>query len=103
MLDHDGRRLGTRGSHYWKERMTEVDLSEDGVCVDDVYIAELDDDVDDCVDAEDAVLYGLCDEETGEPDSHALEVSVVGSPVVTDDARRSGPAEQDHQSQGGPG
>ena len=77
---------------------TTVDLSHDGVCMGDVYIAEGDDDVDDCDDAEDNMLCGLCDEDNSEPDSHALGVSVVGSPLFTDDDRRSGPAEQDPQS-----
>ena len=82
--------------------MAAVDLSDAGVCKDDVYSAEGDDDVDDCVDTENAVSCGLCDGETSDPDSHAFEVSVVGPPLFTDDDRRSGPAEQDHQSQGGP-
>ena len=103
LLDRDGCRSRMWGSNCWKEWMAVVDLSEDGVCLDDVYIAEVDVDVDDGVDAERVILCEPCDEETSEPDNHALEVSVAGSALFTDGDRRLGHAEQDHQSWGCPG
>ena len=118
-LERDGCRSTTWGSNYWKEWLNSVDFNDEIFCSGDVYVAEVEGDVDDCVDNEEdslcgptglclntvqqSWLCGLCDEEDSEPSSHTVVVSYAGSPLFTDDGRRLGPAEQDHQSQGGPG
>ena len=81
--------------------MEAVDLY-DGNDADDTYVADIDGEVDESEDVDVEFLCELCDESGSDLDNHAPEVFVVGSPLCTDDDRRSGPAEQDHQSQGGP-
>ena len=63
--------------------MSGLDL---GLCADaDVLVAKIESHCEEC-----------------DRDDYAREVSVVGSPLVTDDDRRSGRADHDQQSQGGP-
>ena len=75
LLDRNGCRLRMWGSNYWKEWMAAVGLSDDGVCVDDFYIVEGDDDVSYCVDAKEDVLCGPCDEEDSEAGNQTVVVS----------------------------
>ena len=78
------------------------DSDADGICIADVEdCVEVSETAD--IDSDAEFLCGVCGESELDQDNHALEVSVAGSPLFTDDDRRSGPAEQDHQSQGGPG
>ena len=47
------------------------------------------------------VFNWIAEVDVSEPDDVNHMWSVVGSPPVADDARRAGPAVQDHQTQGG--
>ena len=81
-LAETGRSIGWT-CNSWKAWMSGLDL---GSSVDEeVLVAEIESDCDEC-----------------DRDDYAREVSVVGPPLFTDDDRRSGPADHDQQSQGGP-
>ena len=84
-LRETGRSCGNNSTHWksWFEGL-DINVGADETC--EMLVAELESDCDEC-----------------DRDDYARDVSVVGSPLFTDDDRRSGPAEQDHQSQGGPG
>ena len=73
--------------------------------MDDICVADVENCADDPVEADIDVdaefLCGVCEERYQDLINHAPEVSVVGSPLFTDDDRRLGPADHDQQLQGG--
>ena len=80
-MKETGRPCGKNSSH-WKSWFTKLDLSLDVDVDGEVLVADIESDCDECD----------CDD----------FVSDTGSPLITDDDRRLGPADHDQQSQGGP-
>ena len=86
-LKETGRSCG-RNANNWKLWLEGLDLNPDVDEKCEILVAEIEDE---------------CDGDERDCDNYTREVSVAGSPLFTDDDRRSGPAGQDNQSQGGPG
>jgi len=80
-LKETGRSCG-KNSNYWKSWFAKLDLSLDSDIDGEVLVADIESNCDECD----------CDD----------IVSDTDSPLITDDDRRSGPADQDQQLQGGP-
>ena len=80
-LKETGRSCG-RNSSYWKSWFAKLDLSFDSDADGEVLVADIESNCDEC-EVDDIV-------------------SDTDSPLITDDDRRSGPADHDQQLQGGP-
>ena len=80
-FEETGRSCGNNSS-YWKTWFAKLDLSLDVDVDGEVLVADIESNCDECD----------CDD----------FVSDTGSPLITDDDRRSGPADHDQQLQGGP-